>query len=341
MLPTMRLAALCLLSVCAAWPQFRSTVQLVVAPVTVTDSKGNFVNGLDASDLILYDNNVPQHTQVDSEIYPISLVVAVQTSKNAGPILDKLGSSGILFSQLLAADQGETALVTFSDTVHRRVEFTKSPDDLIRVLKKIRPDGYAGVTLDAITVALDMLSHRPPGRRPIICVIGETRDRSSNAKLPEVVHEIEHQNVAVYWLTYSAFLAPYTDRKVKTYGDIEDEKEKGLDKKHDETRVPDDSIPWDLVAGIKELARLPKPNIANLFTRTTGATTIVTFSKSQLEKAIHAIGDEVHRQYILSFPPPVSTPGLFHTIQVAVKGRPDLHVKTRQGYWTIQPEFRS
>lgn len=336
MLLTMRLAALCLLSVCAAWPQFRSTVQLVVAPVTITDSKGSFVDGLDASDLILYDNNVPQRTQVDTEIYPISLVVAVQTSKNAGPILDKLGSSGILFSQLLAADQGETALLTFSDEVHRRVDFTRSPDDLIRVLKKIRPDGYAAVTLDAIAVALEMLSHRPPGRRPIICVIGETRDRSSNAKLPEVVREIEHQNVAVYWLTYSAFLAPYFDRKVKTYGDVEDEKDKGLDKKHDETRVPDDSIPWDLMAGIVDLARLSKPNIANLFTRTTGATVINSFSKRQLEKAIHAIGDEVHRQYILSFPPPVSTPGLFHAIRVVVKGRPDLHVKTREGYWTIQ-----
>jgi VWFA-related protein len=336
MLPTMRLAALCLLSVCAAWPQFRSTVQLVVAPVTITDSKGHFVDGLDASDLILYDNNVPQRTQVDSEIYPISLVVVVQTSKNSGPILDKLGSSGILFSQLLAADQGETALLTFSSKVHRRVEFTKSPDDLIRALKKLRPDGDDAVTLDAITTALDMLSHRPPGRRPIICVIGETRDRSSNAKLPEVVRAIEHQNVAVYWLTYSAFLAPYTDRKRKTYGDIEDEKEKGKDKSHDETPVPDDSIPWNLVAGIMELARLPKPNIANLFTRTTGASAINSFSKNQLEKAIHEIGDEVHRQYILSFPPPISTPGLFHTKRVVVKGRPDLHVKTREGYWTVQ-----
>src|ERR1035438_6827761 len=84
MLPTMRLAALCLLSVCAAWPQFRSTVQLVVAPVTITDSKGNFVDGLDASDLILYDNNVPQHTQVDSEIYPISLVGFFERSGTLG-----------------------------------------------------------------------------------------------------------------------------------------------------------------------------------------------------------------------------------------------------------------
>jgi hypothetical protein len=109
-----------------------------------------------------------------------------------------------------------------------------------------------------------------------------------------------------------------------------------LDKGHDETPVPDDSIPWDLLAGITELARLPKANIANLFTRTTGASSINSFSKNQLEKAIHAIGDEVHRQYILSFQPPVSTPGLFHKLRVEVRGRPELHVKTRQGYWTIQ-----
>ena len=228
MLPTMRLAALCLLSVCAAWPQFRSTVQLVVAPVTVTDSKGNLVDGLDPSDLILYDNNVRQRTQVDSEVYPISLVVAVQTSKNAEHILNKLGSSGILFTQLLAADQGETALLTYSDKVHRLVDFTKSPDDLIKAFKKIKADGYAGVTLDAINTALDMLSHRPPGRRPIICVIGETRDRSSNIKIPDVVREVERQNVAVYWLTYSAFLSSYFDRKRKTYGDVEDEKKQGV-----------------------------------------------------------------------------------------------------------------
>ena len=42
----MRAAVLCLLSACAAWPQFRSTVPLVVAPTTVKDSKGKIVDGL-------------------------------------------------------------------------------------------------------------------------------------------------------------------------------------------------------------------------------------------------------------------------------------------------------
>jgi len=40
-------------------------------------------------------------------MYPIDLVVAVQTSANSGAVLDKLGGSGILFTQLLAADAGK------------------------------------------------------------------------------------------------------------------------------------------------------------------------------------------------------------------------------------------
>ena len=47
-------------------------------------------------------------------------------------------------------------------------------------------------------------------------------------------------------------------------------------------------------------------------------------------------GEEVHRQYLLSFEPKGSEPGAFHTIRVAVKDRPELRVKTRQGYWALK-----
>src|ERR1017187_10221208 len=99
----------------AASAQFKSTVPLVIAPTTVTDPKGHYIDGLTAEDLILYDNNVPQAIQMDWMPLPISLVVAVQTSANSGAVIDKLGGSGILFTQLLAADAGETAVISFSD----------------------------------------------------------------------------------------------------------------------------------------------------------------------------------------------------------------------------------
>ena len=113
----MRLAAAIVVLAVPCWAQFKSTVPLVVAPTTVTDSKGHFVDGLTADNLILYDDNVPQKIQMDWTTYPIDLVVAVQTSANSGAVIDKLGGSGILFSQLLAADAGETAVISFSDEV--------------------------------------------------------------------------------------------------------------------------------------------------------------------------------------------------------------------------------
>jgi hypothetical protein len=73
----MRLVAVVFLVACAVSAQFKSGVSLVVAPTTVTDSKGRYVDGLAAEDLILYDNNVRQTTRTEWTTYPISLVVVV------------------------------------------------------------------------------------------------------------------------------------------------------------------------------------------------------------------------------------------------------------------------
>jgi hypothetical protein len=167
-------------------------------------------------------------------------------------------------------------------------------------------------------------------------MISESRDRGSTIKLPEVVQRAQQLNVGVYWLSYSTTWTRYTDRRVATYGDIEDPKVKGRDPKKDETPIPTDSPPMSLLAPFTELAHLTKPNVADLFTRLTGAQDIAFLTKGALETAIHDIGDEIHREYILTFVPAPGVPGLFHTIRVEVKDRPELKVKTRTGYWAIQ-----
>ena len=49
------------------------------------------------------------------------------------------------------------------------------------------------------------------------------------------------------------------------------------------------------------------------------------------------MGEEVHRQYILSFEPKGGRgPEKFHAIRVVVKDRPELRAKTREGYWALQ-----
>src|SRR5215467_11368983 len=152
----------------SGWAQFRSTVPLVVAPTTITDSKGRFVDGLMPEDLILTDNSVPQAIQMDWSTYPISLVVAVQTSANSGAVIDKLGGSGILFTQLLAADAAETAVISFADEVRVHQDFTNSADAVVHSLRMLRKEGGSARMLDAMSQALQMLETRPAGRRRII-----------------------------------------------------------------------------------------------------------------------------------------------------------------------------
>jgi VWFA-related protein len=337
----MRLAGALLILTSSASAQFKSTVPLVVAPTTITDSKGRNVDGLTPDDLVLYDNNVPQKIQMDWMAYPIDLVVAVQTSANSGAVIDKLGGSGILLTELLAADAGETAVISFSDEVRVHQEFTSNPDLVIHSLRMLRKEGDNAHILDAMHQALLMLEQRPLGRRRIILMIAERRDRSSVRKLPEVVQQVERLNAAVYWLTYSPLLEPFTV-KPKTAEDLKPEDERikvqtcALCPAPDDTPVPPDLGPGGYLYGIQELIRLRKQDLSSLFSKTTGGRELSFLKKNALEHAIQLIGEEVHRQYILSFEPKGGVAGSFHAIRVTVKNRPDLRVKTREGYWVLQ-----
>ena len=336
----MRVAALLLIASSAASGQFRSTVPLVVAPTTVKDAKGRYVDGLQPSDLILYDNNVPQPIQMDWMLFPISLVVAVETGDNSGAVIDKLGGSGILFTQLVAGEAGDTAVISFSDEVEVHQDFTSDPDKIIHAMRMLRKEGDAACSLDALHQALSMLEHRPPARRRIVLMIAEKRDRGSRNKLPDVVEQVQRLNAQVYWLTYSPFLQPFT-AKPKTG---EDEKPIAERKKMpacawcekpDDSPQPPDLGPGGLLYGLHELIHMRLPDLAELFTKTTGGRTMSFLKKSALEETIQLAGEEIHRQYILSFQPKPGEPGKFHSIRVEVKGHPELQVTTREGYWSV------
>ena len=323
----MRAAALLLLIATVAGAQFKSTATLVVAPTTVTDSKGKYIDAVVPEDLVLYDNGVRQPIQVDESFNPISLVVAVQTSANSAAILDKLGSSGILFADLLAGDRGETALVTFSDEVRTLRDFTTSSDNLAAGLRSLHVQGDGAVALEAVMQSLSMLAKRKSDRRRILLVIGEKRDRSSKLKFQTVLHEAQRQNVLIYWLTYSPFLEPFTAGQ-KTL--------KSKDPDKDGTPLPPDMAPGNLLSIFTELARQGKPDNSVQLTRTTGGRAIGFLKQEALEEAIQAVASEVHRQYIVSFTPPPAKPGQYHTIRIEVKDHPEWTARTRAGYWSMQ-----
>ena len=89
----------------------RATVNVVIAPTTVRNRTGDFVNGLQLQDFELYDNNKLQKVNADVRDEPLSLVVAVQRSSNLTDFLPKIQSIGTMLNQLVAGQDGEIAVV--------------------------------------------------------------------------------------------------------------------------------------------------------------------------------------------------------------------------------------
>jgi hypothetical protein len=93
----------------------------------------------------------------------------------------------------------------------------------------------------------------------------------------------------------------------------------------------------DLLGIVREIMRLGKTNAAAAFTGFSGGTHLSFLKQHGLEIAISRIGEELHAQYMLSFTAPAESTSEFHKIEVRVKGRPELTIRTRPGYWLAGP----
>jgi VWFA-related protein len=342
---SMRTIAALVLTASSLFAQIKVTAPLVVAPTTVTDRQGRLVDGLTANDLVLFDNSVPQAIHVHESFDPISLVVLIEANSASEAILDKLGGSGILFSDLLSAEAGETALVSFSDDVKVIQGFTADSGRLSGTLRKLRAKGDGCALLEGVRAALGLLATRDPSRRHILLVVAERRDRSSKVHVAEILQNKQLQHTTVYWLTYSTFLAPFTNRPKTKWDRMSDEEKArthSMQGEHkfpypeDEEIVPPDTPPGSLLNIFTELAHKTTVDAASLLSKTTGGRTFSFLKQSALEEAIQAVADEVHRQYIVTFQPKADAAGLYHTLRAEVKGRPELQARTRAGYWSVQ-----
>jgi hypothetical protein len=88
-----------------------------------------------------------------------------------------------------------------------------------------------------------------------------------------------------------------------------------------------------LIKAGMEAAKLAQTDLSEAFAKSSGGTSAAFITKDGLEKTLERIGEDLHNQYLISFQPDESAAPGFHAIRVAVKGRPELTVRTRAGYW--------
>jgi VWFA-related protein len=313
---TRAILGLVCISLLAQDPTIRTNVPLVLVPVTVTDSKGAFIDGLQPEDFLLYDDkalqrNVRMDTS-DTVLAPVSMVIAIQASGISTPALEKIHRVGSLIQPLVAGDRGQAAIISFDEEIRPLQDFTRDADKITGAFQIVQPRTIKTAhLLDAIAQGIGMLSSRPENYRRVMLILSESRDRGSKTRLEKAIEAAQRASVAIYPITYSAQKTSWTVKP-------EDN--------------PEPTGP-DYLGGIVELGRLATTNAAQKLADSTGGRHL-SFARVQgLEQAITRVGQEIHSQYLLSFAPLSTDNRGYHRISVSVRGRPDAIVRARPGYW--------
>lgn len=303
------------ISVPAQETTLHTTVPLVTVPVSVTDAKGNPVDGISATNFVLLDNGKPRPVNVDvleSGISPISLVAVVQTSNMSLAAIAKIKKIGSMIPLAVVGASGTAALVTYDAQVKVVQGFTTDAGTISDAFSRLEAaDATTGHMLDAVDRALDLLSVQPGGHRRNILIIGEAKDRGSKAQLDTIVQKLQRTGTTVYSMNYSKLITPFT-------------------MKADEYQPT-----GDYLQAMIELARLAKRDTMNALTEMTGGRRFGFETKAGLERDLMQLSKDIHNRYLLSFTPAVEQTSTFHKIEIEVQNAPPGTItRARPGYWS-------
>jgi len=317
---------------------FSTTTEFVIAPVTVVDSRGQFVTGLTPLDFRLYDNGKLQEITADDASHPVSLAVAIQQNATVEKILPQIQKSASIYDSLVLGDGGEMTVIGFDHRIqHLTQGFTSDPEKIKEAFKKLKPGSSSSRLNDAAMDGINQLRNRPKNFKRILLLISESRDGGSELHVRDVMDAADFAGVVIYSVDISHMLAAVTSKAEPNRPSSTPVPTRSLPGGYVNTPTTDSQMDMgNWVPVIKEIYTAAKgvfiKNPLDVFTRYSGGRQYSFLTQRGLDQAVADIGRELHSQYLLTYRPNNRSEAGFHEIVVQI-ALPDVKVRTRNGYW--------
>lgn len=177
---------------------FRTDTNLVVIPVTVTDSVNRFVLGLQKEDFQLFEEGAEQTVaQFSGEDAPLSVGLVFDES---GSMDYKLRTSRDAVAQFLKTlnQDDEAFLVEFGESAKLSVPFTAHSEEIQTALKNAQPGGLTAM-MDAINIGLTEMKKAKNPRKAIVIISdgGDNHSHYTGAQIESLVREADVQVYAM------------------------------------------------------------------------------------------------------------------------------------------------
>jgi Ca-activated chloride channel family protein len=174
----------------------RVDVDLVLVPVTVSDSANHTVTSLKKEDFALYEGDKQQEIRYFStEDDPISVAILLDVSKSMSTKIDTEREAIVEFFNNANAED-EYFAIAFSDRPRLLAESTQSVDQLQGELLAQQPGGPTAL-LDAVYLAISKLRSARYERKAIL-ILSDGGDNASRYKLREIKSVAQESDVQIY-----------------------------------------------------------------------------------------------------------------------------------------------
>ena len=335
--------------------RIRTSSTVVFVPALVKTKSGETVFSLTANDFILTDNGVPQtlRLETDADSQPLALVVIVETGGQGARHLHDYDNLGAHLDAVIGDVRHLVAVVSFDSKPRIAQDFTDDTDAAAKAIATLNEGDQGAAILDALNFGIDLLDDAPPRYRRAILLITETADSGSETSLDDAVRLVSDTNTAIYSFGFSTTKeavkheaskvprpggSPYGNEPYAAGGCMS--LDPGADPDvHGNRRVQALDCASDLLPPLR-LVRMAfiaakdglKRNVPESVAQLTGGEYFAFTNAATLKRSLLTVSNDVPNYYLLSFRPESPSAGL-HTLELTLKGRPELQVRSRNTYW--------
>jgi Ca-activated chloride channel homolog len=286
---------------------FRTSTQMVLVPVTVTDHNGKTIEGLRAENFkVLEDQSPQQIVSFTAEDAPCSVGLVLDVSGSMRNALDT--AKGVSHSFLQTANpEDEFLLLTVSTQPDTISGFTTDVADLEESIGRTSPGGMTAL-IDTVYLGLNSMRKARQPRRGLL-ILSDGMDNYSRYSKGELMRAALEANVQIYTIIVgngsgggSTGGAPFR--------------------------------PSLIAKPIDQAREHEGPNMLEELSEKTGGLHFRAQSETEAKEAALNAGRALRNQYVIGYQPPSSgATGKWHRIRVK-SNLPKVNVYARNGYYT-------
>lgn len=306
----------------------RTTSNLIMVPVSITDRDGQAVQGLSKTDFRLLEEGKQQEITGIGNPEEVPLAIAllfdISSSVSQKGFFQFQQNAAAAFLKQVMKPADRAAIFTIA-TQPTMVQPLSTAEQAAAKIVTIPPatSSVATAFYDTVTAAATYLQSAPSQYRRVIIVITDGDDNNSKRIVSSSNAEARGSNTGQ--LTASGARAGLDAKHRLAVADVQQAAQKA------------DAIFYSVNPGgpsvrLNQIAMRAETGMEAI-AEATGGTAFIPDGEKDLERVFRQVAAELRGQYLLQYYGNSEGPGQFRRIQVSVPARSDVRVRARQGYY--------